>query len=230
MKTKLIYLCCTLFFMACQTDSFDIKENEVNLTVRNAPAKVEVCHYDAETNTYKTLSVNEKALKAHLRHGDTEGPCDILDCDPVCLFCEYLDFMDFDLDEPCTDNPFDGDYYCSYELSCPSGGVMGQAQLWDRDVYSNLNASCNTGQEYDSGVLYVAWERNCDRGEGGFTEFFGQISFTYLLHNEDGSVKEEVVFIEDFGATETYYNLALQCKATIDNMATQLGYSNVCAE
>ncbi len=230
MKTKLIYLCCALFFMACQTDSLDIEESDVNLTVRNAPAMVEVCHYDAETNTYKTLSVNENALIAHLGHGDTEGPCDRLDCDPACLFCEYLDFMDFDLDEPCTTNPFDGDYYCTYELSCPSGGIMGQAQLWDRDVYSNLNASCNTGQEYDSGVLYVAWERNCDRGEEGVTEFFGQISFTYLLHNEDGTVKEEVVFIEDFGATEEYYNLALQCKATIDNMAAQLGYSNACAE
>jgi hypothetical protein len=35
--------------------------------------KVDVCHYDAKTDTWKTLNINGNALKAHLAHGDLEG-------------------------------------------------------------------------------------------------------------------------------------------------------------
>lgn len=37
--------------------------------------KVEVCHYDADTDTWKTLSISENALEAHLSHGDFKGDC-----------------------------------------------------------------------------------------------------------------------------------------------------------
>ena len=32
--------------------------------------KVNVCHYDADTDTWKTLNINGNALEAHLNHGD----------------------------------------------------------------------------------------------------------------------------------------------------------------
>lgn len=51
-----------------------------------APVKVSVCHID-ENGNYKLLSVSEKALKAHLSHGDNTSDVDqdgILDCvDPL---------------------------------------------------------------------------------------------------------------------------------------------------
>ena len=34
------------------------------------PAKVAVCHLDAESGTYKAISIPERAAQAHLRHGD----------------------------------------------------------------------------------------------------------------------------------------------------------------
>jgi hypothetical protein len=34
------------------------------------PATVDVCHYDDVTGTYSPMSVNEKALEGHRRHGD----------------------------------------------------------------------------------------------------------------------------------------------------------------
>jgi len=38
--------------------------------------KVFVCHYSQESDSWKTIRISKKALKAHLRHGDYLGKCD----------------------------------------------------------------------------------------------------------------------------------------------------------
>src|ERR671912_1344471 len=40
------------------------------------PKKVTICHHThSKKNPFVTIRVSRNALKAHLRHGDTMGPC-----------------------------------------------------------------------------------------------------------------------------------------------------------
>ena len=40
------------------------------------PSKVTICHHThSQKNPFVTITVSERALPAHLRHGDTMGPC-----------------------------------------------------------------------------------------------------------------------------------------------------------
>jgi hypothetical protein len=47
------------------------------------PAKVTVCHLPDDGGAPHEIVVNEKALPAHIGHGDVEGNCDFADPDPV---------------------------------------------------------------------------------------------------------------------------------------------------
>lgn len=51
------------------------------ITVAKPAAKVDICHYDAEIDAFRLISVNGNALGAHLDHGDYEpywqGTCEI---------------------------------------------------------------------------------------------------------------------------------------------------------
>jgi len=70
MKNFLHLLFLSLFvFTSCEQE-----EEIINLKTDDKKApKVTVCHYDADTDTWKTISINENALKAHLEHGDRVG-------------------------------------------------------------------------------------------------------------------------------------------------------------
>lgn len=69
---KYLAILLTLFFLnSCEEDT-----TIIDATADKKMGKVEVCHYDAGTNTWKTLYINRNALKAHLRHGDFEGDCE----------------------------------------------------------------------------------------------------------------------------------------------------------
>jgi len=66
--------------IACEKASVDVDElqslqQEEILSKGGKAEKVAVCHYDADTDTWETLSINGNALQAHLIHGDTEGEC-----------------------------------------------------------------------------------------------------------------------------------------------------------
>ncbi len=57
------------------TDDLQTLQQEEILSKGGKKEKVGVCHYDAATDTWETLSINGNALQAHLNHGDTEGEC-----------------------------------------------------------------------------------------------------------------------------------------------------------
>jgi hypothetical protein len=45
------------------------------ITRAKPPEKIDICHYDAESDTFRTMSVPQNAFQAHLAHGDTPGEC-----------------------------------------------------------------------------------------------------------------------------------------------------------
>ncbi|MCA0932605.1 hypothetical protein LCM02_09095 [Lutimonas saemankumensis] len=69
---KLFVLLLTLFVI----NSCDEDTTIIDSTADKKAPKVDVCHYDEATRSWKTISVNQNALKAHLAHGDFEGGCD----------------------------------------------------------------------------------------------------------------------------------------------------------
>ena len=60
---------------SCENMPLELDEEE-SLLKRGKAEKVDVCHYDKETDTWETLSISGNALQAHLDHGDVEGECD----------------------------------------------------------------------------------------------------------------------------------------------------------
>jgi hypothetical protein len=70
---KFLILLLTLFALSsCQQDP-----EIIGVDADKKMPKVDVCHYDADTDTWKTLSINANALEAHLKHGDYEGECKV---------------------------------------------------------------------------------------------------------------------------------------------------------
>ena len=79
-RTLLFLSILGLLTLSCDNDKSEDYESLDNVSLRGKVNKVEVCHYDSETGEYKVLTISEKALQAHLRHGDRIG-----DCNPVYL-------------------------------------------------------------------------------------------------------------------------------------------------
>jgi hypothetical protein len=206
------------------TDNTEMGADNNQIITRAKPTKVTICHYNPGNDTYKTRTINEKQLDKHLAHGDYEGACDdAVLCDSVCIFCAYIDLMDFD--EPCPENPFNyGDNLCTQytpDPNCPANPNFGswEYSLWDRD--KNRNDFCGgTDDENDAGVVSVFWEKHCDGS------FFGQVSIFY----DDGIVGTPDIFYEEFGATEADYNKALFCKSILEGIVTDLGLTDACGE
>lgn len=71
MKKYLLLLLTIFALNSCEQDNTIIEA----AADKKVP-KVEVCHYNAITDTWETKSINESALKAHLKHGDFAGSCD----------------------------------------------------------------------------------------------------------------------------------------------------------
>lgn len=227
---KKVILLCTLFLIicSCQKDTSDVENlpasDQITTRAKNPP--ILVCHYDPVNDTYKTLSLkNFNAVNAHLKHGDKLGECGVTpDCDPACIFCDYITLFDFD--EPCPENPFNyGDNLCinyNPNPNCPDNpdAITYIYTLWDRDKYRNEVEFCGTDDENDAGGILVAYSRGCDGS------YFGQVS---VFYDADGDDDFEIA-LDDFGATEAYYNLALSCRAYLLEIAESLGYEDVCNE
>ena len=65
----------------CMQDALSEKVTEGNSGAKSSSSKsgsVDVCHYDADAETYTTISVSESAVQSHLDHGDSLGECQSL--------------------------------------------------------------------------------------------------------------------------------------------------------
>ncbi|NOQ92172.1 MAG: hypothetical protein GQ552_05575, partial [Flavobacteriaceae bacterium] len=74
---RVIKLCfmILLVFWSCNNEEL-FEANEVALdaiAAKGQPDKINICHYEALTETWKQISVHPNALDSHLAHGDTYG-------------------------------------------------------------------------------------------------------------------------------------------------------------
>ena len=69
---KLLILLLTIFALnGCEEDTMIL-----DASADKKLDKVQVCHYDSTTDTWKTIFINGNALKAHLKHSDFEDSCE----------------------------------------------------------------------------------------------------------------------------------------------------------
>lgn len=90
MKKYLLLLLTVFALNSCEKDP-----EIIGVDAEKKLPKVDVCHYDSETDTWKTLNISENALNAHLKHGDVK----LIDEDGdgyVTLENECLSFGDCD--------------------------------------------------------------------------------------------------------------------------------------
>ncbi len=69
-----IFFVFLIILSACTSE--DMPQSIEVLSKANENKKVDVCHYDKDSDTWKTLNVSANALDAHLAHGDAYGNCD----------------------------------------------------------------------------------------------------------------------------------------------------------
>jgi hypothetical protein len=78
MKKLIFPLLALLFLTACEKGSMtDLQPDQVieengSATLRSPAPMIDVCHYDAENNSWKLISINENALSTHEGHGDVQ--------------------------------------------------------------------------------------------------------------------------------------------------------------
>lgn len=78
MKKLILPFIAILFVTGCVKDDTadmlpdpEVKENG-SVIFRSPPPKINVCHYDADDNSWHVISINENAWPAHAGHGDVQ--------------------------------------------------------------------------------------------------------------------------------------------------------------
>lgn len=138
-----------------------------------APSKVQICHLPpGNPGNFHTITVSEKALGAHLAHGDFSGPCsaysEIL-CDDgnICT----IDALDPETETCLNEHPpvnCDDDLLCTADSCDPAIGCQyapiecDDGDLCTVDACSEFNGEC-TSTPIDCGPLGVCLEDGmCD--------------------------------------------------------------------
>lgn len=74
MKNLLLPFLALLIIIGCEKEStlkIQTAEEAQEIQDRKAP-KIDICHYDADNDSWKVISVNHNAWKAHKKHGDVQ--------------------------------------------------------------------------------------------------------------------------------------------------------------
>jgi len=119
--------------------------------------KTNICHYDEDEGTFKTISISDNALDAHKNHGDfvCDGLDNIVGCDAMygCVCVEGYEFKGgdgcVDIDECATETD-----NCDANASCTN--TLGSFECACNDGYSGDGTTCVDIDECVTG------DDNCD--------------------------------------------------------------------
>jgi|GEM_PF-1120580 len=73
----LLLVSAALFMYSCESVTNSVPQDEEIFTLgmtmeSSAQTKVDVCHYDAETDAYELINIADPAVDAHIKHGDAQ--------------------------------------------------------------------------------------------------------------------------------------------------------------
>lgn len=73
----LLLVSAALFMYSCESVTNSVPQDEEILTQEmelsgSSKTKVDVCHYDAETDAYQLITIADPAVDAHINHGDAQ--------------------------------------------------------------------------------------------------------------------------------------------------------------
>lgn len=130
MKKLGLPLLAILLFSACQ---------KIRLVLKDKEKKIEVCHFNAETGTSHTITINANAWPAHQAHGDVLGDCSqsvVTICDQVWMV-RNLDVTTYRNGDPIPEvtDPTEWDNlttgaWCYYKNDPAFGPVYGKIYNW----------------------------------------------------------------------------------------------------
>jgi uncharacterized protein (TIGR02145 family) len=142
MKKLRLPLLAILLFTACQkeTSAPRLTEEFGDVAQKVHENKIKVCHFNAETGTSHTITINENAWPAHQAHGDVLGDCSesitTTICDQVWMV-KNLDVTTYRNGDPIPEvtNPTEWvnlttGAWCYFENNSANGTVYGKLYNW----------------------------------------------------------------------------------------------------
>ena len=125
----LLPLLALLFIISCEKESYDDlqMEQEIydnnSLTLRSPAPKIDVCHYDAENDSWHVITISQNAWPAHEGHGDVilidEDVDGYVTQDNECMPTD-CDDTDAELTDNCSTSCVEGEL----EVTLPDGTII----------------------------------------------------------------------------------------------------------
>lgn len=163
---KIIYL---LFLSLFVSISCNQEDEIIDSTVKRKQDKVSICHYDSDMDSWKTISINGNALKAHLEHGDVR----LIDAD--------------------------GDGWVTFENECVPGGDCddtnadvnpGAVEI----VYNGVDDDCNPlTLDDDLDEDGFPYAEDCDDTDANINPDAEEICYNGIDDNCNGEVDEDCI-------------------------------------
>ena len=190
---KLIFLLLVFAgFMACENESIEELPQETSVTegmTAKQSDKIDVCHYDAENDSWHVINISANAWKGHEKHGDVL----LVDAD--------------------------GDGWVSYANECVPGGDCDDAnydvnpgvkEVCDNGIDDNCNGEIDEGCDFTVKIL-----QHCDANSTLLDTAVGQGYHALTTSGESylvlGADVTSVIMTHNNGSTATIYNDANLC-------------------
>ena len=229
MKNLLFFFLAFLLLMGCGKDTVEpdhAHHDQMTLASDRAGERVDICHYDSDTDTWHLITVNINALPAHLGHGDVRvddqdgdgyypnnacgrgpmGDCD--DTDPT-IYPGAEDICEDGIDQDC-DGVDAACYNCCWVDVYPQ--LFGTA-----NYYANLGTTGDNCSPLAEISTYICFD---------FCEYRGCADYIFILgyggnytcgyvSPQAGSYEETITAAQ-----------AVQCQQEILSIAQGLGIPN----
>ena len=250
---KRILFCVALCVLALSCTKEDLTVQDFQTETRGV--KVDVCHYDADNDSWHVINVNINSLPAHQGHGDAvdmdgdgyfdiDNGCGPTDCDDTdatltdnccpadCGWCEDIDLFDFG--PTCYDE--NGDW---------TGGTYGCFYTYTYDYGDDYNCDgCPYNYTAHTGYIYdYNYYADCDEEDDNTQNYIYIYAQTYTYCCEDYFYSDFYYYSYDndtgqyvvdpeygYEQTQEAYDLALLCIDALEEYATNNDIPDQCED